>query len=68
ADAAVGASATALSEAAATSARAILRNMAVILMCAPWRGLVVSVSPLAHQSLRSGTGFEKIAFGTGAIF
>jgi hypothetical protein len=42
--------------------------MVVILKCAPWRGLMVSVSPLAHQSLHAATGFEKIAFGSGAIF
>ena len=68
AEAAVGASAIAPREAAATSARVSLRNMVVFLRCAPWRGLIVSVLPIAHQSLRSGARFEKTAFGTSGIF
>jgi hypothetical protein len=47
-----------------------LRNMVVLLEsapCVPWRGLIVSVLPIAHQSHRFRAGFEKTTGGSATI-
>jgi hypothetical protein len=37
-------------------------------MMRAWRGLQLSVSPIAYQSHRAGAGFEKMAGGSATIF
>jgi hypothetical protein len=63
AEAAVGASATALSEAAATTARVNLRNMVVLLLNVRL-GADRWIGPIVHQSQPRKIKFEKLRFGS----